>query len=80
MEEMAEELNDLGIKPEQVQEFTPTPMTLSTTIWYTGFNPYTGKKVYIPRDVKERKRQKDVLFRRKSVAGAKKNRGGRPGS
>lgn len=72
MAEMADVLMELDIRPEQVQEFTPTPMTLSTTMFYTGFNPYTGEQVYVPRDPGERKRQKDRLFQ-------KKNRGGRPG-
>lgn len=72
MAEMADVLRELDIRPEQVQEFTPTPMTLSTTMFYTGFNPYTGEQVYVPRDPGERKRQKDRLFQ-------KKNRGGRPG-
>jgi uncharacterized radical SAM protein YgiQ len=72
MLEMAEALNEIGIRPEQVQEFTPTPMTLSTTVFYTGFNPYTGERVYVPRNPGERKRQKEILFR-------KKNRGGSPG-
>lgn len=70
MGEMAALLSDIGVKPEQVQEFTPTPMTLSTTIFYTGFNPYTGERVYVPRDPKERKRQKDMLFKKKTGAGA----------
>lgn len=70
MGEMAEELKELGIRPEQVQEFTPTPMTLSTTIFYTGFDPYTGDQVYVPRDPRERKRQKDILFQKKTGAGA----------
>lgn len=72
MAEMADVLRELDIRPEQVQEFTPTPMTLSTTMFYTGFNPYTGEQVYVPRDPGERKRQKDRLFQ-------KKKRGGRPG-
>lgn len=74
MEELAGELKSLDIKPEQVQEFTPTPMTLSTTIYYTGINPYTGEQVYVPRDRSEKERQKQSVF------WYKKNRGGRPGS
>lgn len=62
MAEMAEEVRSLGIKPEQVQDFTPTPMTLATTIYYCGFDPYTGKKVYVARKAEERKRQKESLF------------------
>ncbi|NLJ43582.1 MAG: YgiQ family radical SAM protein [Bacteroidales bacterium] len=62
MSELAREVRSLGIKPEQVQDFTPTPMTLSTTMYYCGFDPYTGKKVYVARDVDEKRRQKDYFF------------------
>jgi hypothetical protein len=47
---------------EQVQDFTPTPMTLSTLMYYTGFDPYTGKKVYVARSIDEKKRQKEFFF------------------
>lgn len=62
MRELANEVKSLGIRPEQVQDFTPTPMTLSTLIYYTGFDPYTGKKVYVARKPEEKKRQKGYLF------------------
>jgi uncharacterized radical SAM protein YgiQ len=62
MKELEEEVKSLGIKPEQVQDFTPTPMTLSTLIYYTGFEPYTGKKVYVARSVEEKRRQKEYFF------------------
>jgi uncharacterized radical SAM protein YgiQ len=62
MRELANEVKNLGIRPEQVQDFTPTPMTLSTTIYYTGFDPYTGKRVYVARKPEEKKRQKDYFF------------------
>lgn len=62
MAELVSEVRSLGIKPEQVQDFTPTPMTLSTVIYYTGFDPYTGKKVYVARKPEEKKRQKDAFF------------------
>jgi radical SAM superfamily enzyme YgiQ (UPF0313 family) len=52
----------MGIKPEQVQDFTPTPMTLSTLIYYTGFDPYTMKKVYVARSIEEKRRQKQYFF------------------
>ena len=47
MKELVAEVKSLGIKPEQVQDFTPTPMTLSTLMYYTGFDPFSGKKVYV---------------------------------
>jgi uncharacterized radical SAM protein YgiQ len=62
MKELEGEVRSLGIKPEQVQDFTPTPMTLSTLIYYTGFDPYTGKKVYVARSVEEKRRQKEYFF------------------
>jgi uncharacterized radical SAM protein YgiQ len=62
MKELANEVKSLGIRPEQVQDFTPTPMTLSTLIYYTGFDPYTGKKVYVARKPEDKKRQKEYFF------------------
>jgi uncharacterized radical SAM protein YgiQ len=62
MKSLAAEMRALGIKPEQVQDFTPTPMTLATTMYYTGFDPYTGKKVYVARSIDEKRRQKEYFF------------------
>ncbi|MCU0461770.1 MAG: YgiQ family radical SAM protein [Bacteroidales bacterium] len=62
MRELAEEVRSMGIRPEQVQDFTPTPMTLSTLMYYTGFNPFTGKKVHVARKSEEKKRQKEYFF------------------
>jgi radical SAM superfamily enzyme YgiQ (UPF0313 family) len=66
MKDLAAEVKSLGIKPEQVQDFTPTPMTLSTLIYYTGFDPYSGKKVYVARNPAEKKKQKEYFFWYKS--------------
>jgi radical SAM superfamily enzyme YgiQ (UPF0313 family) len=62
MKILADEARSLGVRPEQVQDFTPTPMTLSTLIYYTGFDPYTGKKVYVARKPEDKKRQKEYFF------------------
>ena len=62
MKELANELKTLNIKPEQVQDFTPTPMTLATTMFYTGFNPYTGKKVFVAQNVENKRKQKNYFF------------------
>jgi radical SAM superfamily enzyme YgiQ (UPF0313 family) len=62
MKSLSAEMKVLGIKPEQVQDFTPTPMTLATTMYYTGLNPYTGKKVYVARSIDEKRRQKEYFF------------------
>ena len=48
---------------EQVQDLTPTPMTLSSVMFYTGENPYTGEKVYVARSQEEKRRQKGYFFR-----------------
>jgi radical SAM superfamily enzyme YgiQ (UPF0313 family) len=52
----------MGLRPEQVQDFTPTPMTLSTVMFYTGIDPYSGKKVYVARKAEEKKAQKEYFF------------------
>jgi uncharacterized radical SAM protein YgiQ len=79
MRNLSAEVRSLGIKPEQVQDFTPTPMTLSTLIYYTGFNPYTDKKVFVVRRPEDKKRQKEYFFWYKTggglpVTGNRKNR------
>jgi uncharacterized radical SAM protein YgiQ len=66
MKALAAEMKIMGIKPEQVQDFTPTPMTLATTMYYTGFDPYTGKKVYVARSIDEKRKQKEYFFWYKS--------------
>ena len=67
MEALARELKGLGMHPEQVQDFTPTPMTLATAMYYLGFDPYTGKKVYVARDISEKRRQKEYFFKAKGT-------------
>ncbi|WP_419034161.1 YgiQ family radical SAM protein, partial [Dysgonomonas gadei] len=54
MAELASETKPLGFKLEQVQDFTPSPMTVATEIYYTGYHPYTLEKVYTAR-TKEQK-------------------------
>ena len=58
---LAEYLNKEGRQPEQVQEFYPTPGTLSTCMYYTGLDPRTMEKVYIPRTNEERAMQRALL-------------------
>lgn len=50
-----------NLKPEQVQDFLPSPMTASTCMYYTGIDPRTGKKVYVARGEKERKMQRALI-------------------
>ncbi|MBF8983531.1 YgiQ family radical SAM protein [Lutibacter sp. B2] len=59
--EMAEYLRDIKYQPQQVQDFYPTPGTLSTCMFYTGVDPRNMKSVYIPRDRKEKKIQRALL-------------------
>ena len=47
--ELAEFIRDSGLRPEQVQDFTPTPGSLSTCIYYTGLDPFTLEEVYVPK-------------------------------
>lgn len=47
---------------ESIQLFTPTPMTLSTCMYYTGYNPFTMEKVYVPYTYNEKKKQKNILY------------------
>lgn len=62
MQNLAEWTKRMHYHPEQVQDFTPTPMTLSTTMFYTGINPYTMKPVFVARSKEDKKRQKDYFF------------------
>jgi uncharacterized radical SAM protein YgiQ len=62
MKDLVAEVKTLGIKPEQVQDFTPSPMTLSTLIYYTGVDPFSGKKVYVARSIEDKRRQKEFFF------------------
>jgi len=62
MANMAAETKDMGFQLEQVQGFTPTPMTVATVIYYSGYHPYTGKKTYTARTKKEREYQHRFFF------------------
>lgn len=62
MAELAAETKDLNFRLEQVQDFTPTPMTLATEIYWSGFDPYTGEKVYTARTPEEKQAQRQFFF------------------
>jgi uncharacterized radical SAM protein YgiQ len=62
MAELAIETKNLNFKLEQVQDFTPTPLTLSTCIYYTGVNPYTGEKIYTAKTLEDKKNQNSFFF------------------
>ena len=55
-------LGKLHFNLEQVQDLTPTPMTLSSVMFYTGANPYTGEEVYVARSQDDKRRQKSYFF------------------
>jgi len=54
-------LKKKNIRPEQVQDFYPTPGTASTAMYYTGIDPFTGKHVYIPQSYEEKRMQRALL-------------------
>lgn len=55
-------LKSIGYKPEQVQDFTPTPMTLSNVMYYSGIDPYSRNKLYVPRSEHEKREQNRLMF------------------
>ena len=62
MQQLAERCRQLHYRPEQVQDFTPTPMTLATTMFYTGLNPYTMEPVYVAKTKEEKQKQNSYFF------------------
>lgn len=62
MANLAAETKDMGFQLEQVQGFTPTPMTVATVIYYSGYHPYTLKKMKSPRSKKEKDEQHRFFF------------------
>ena len=64
--ELAEYCRDLGYMPEQVQDFYPTPSTLSTCMYYTGVDPRTMQKVYVPKSPHEKAMQRALIQYRNS--------------
>ncbi|AJR03142.1 YgiQ family radical SAM protein [Siansivirga zeaxanthinifaciens] len=62
MANLAAETKDMGFQLEQVQGFTPTPMTVATVIYYSGYHPYTLKKVKTPKTRKEKDEQHRFFF------------------
>ena len=62
MANLASETKELGFRLEQVQDFTPTPMTVATVIYYTGVHPYTLKPIYTAKSLKQKKNQHLFFF------------------
>ena len=59
--ELADYIREMGYNPEQVQDFYPTPSTLSTVMYYTGLDPRTMEKVYVPTDPHEKAMQRALI-------------------
>ena len=62
MADLAVEMKRLGYRLEQVQDFTPTPMSLSTEMYYTGYNPATMERVYVATTPAEKQEQRQMFF------------------
>ena len=62
MADLAAQTKDLGFRLEQVQDFTPTPMTVATVIYYSGYHPYSLKKVFTAKTPQEKKDQHRFFF------------------
>ena len=62
MANLAAETKDMGFQLEQVNDFTPTPMTVATIIYYSGYHPYTLKPVFTPKTKKEKQDQNRFFF------------------
>ncbi|MCB0409429.1 MAG: YgiQ family radical SAM protein, partial [Flavobacteriales bacterium] len=62
MANLAAETKDMGFQLEQVNDFTPTPMTVATVIYYSGYHPYTLKPIKTPKTEKEKKDQNRFFF------------------
>jgi len=59
---LAVKTKELDFKLEQVQDFTPTPMTVATVIYYSGYHPYNMKEVYTAKTKEEKLSQRKFLF------------------
>lgn len=55
-------LKKRGIRPRQVQDFIPTPMSMATAMYYTGYDPFTRERVFTARTLRDKRRQKALLL------------------
>ena len=62
MAQLADITRRLGFRLEQVQDFTPTPMTIATEMWYTGYDPYTLEPVFSAKTPKQKEAQRQYFF------------------
>ncbi len=63
MQRLSQKVGKLNFHLEQVQDLTPTPMTLSSVMFYMGENPYTGEKLYVARNQDDKRKQKSYFFK-----------------
>ena len=68
MKSLSGKMKGLDFRLEQVQDLTPTPMTLSSVMFYTGMDPYTGKQLYVARSQEDKRRQKSWFFEGRPAA------------
>ncbi len=62
MANLAVETKEMGFKLDQVQDFTPTPMTVATVVYYSGYHPYTLKKMFAPKNERDKRAQHKFFF------------------
>lgn len=62
MQKLSGVVKTMGLHLEQVQDFTPTPMTLASTIFYTGIDPYTGNKIFVEDSKDGKLKQRELFF------------------
>ena len=74
MAQLADLTRKMGYKLEQVQDFTPTPMTISPETWYTGYHPYTLEPVYSAKTPEEKKQQNQYFFWYKDQSNQNENK------
>lgn len=79
MQQLAGLTKKMGYQLEQVQDFTPTPMTIATETWYTGYDPYTLEPVFSAKTQKEKLAQRQYFFWYKDQNGAPRNAHGGDG-
>lgn len=72
MKKLSTKTRALGLMTDQVQDLTPTPMTLSSVMFYTGHNPYTGEKVYVANSYEAKCQQKSYFFKGRKPSPARK--------
>jgi len=73
MAQLSNKTRKLGLLTEQVQDFTPTPMTVSTETWYSGYHPYTLQPVFSAKSPEQKQRQRQYFFTAANTATTKQS-------